>query len=140
MLSRQPWSAIPKWRPGVASQRAGSGRLPVVIAVRIRTDRDVVVAGVKPWRGRHMPRHHFVEEPTKKTHGVGNVVRSPRREAQEFGQDVADPWGIAGQVDLALRRARLERPAPRRLVGHRDELLGMAVDPALVAALIDEGT
>jgi len=73
--------------------------------------------GRRAQAGRHMPRHHLVEEPAKKAHGVGDIVRSARREAQEFGQDVSDPRRIARQVDLALRRARPERPAPRRLVG-----------------------
>jgi hypothetical protein len=58
--------------------------------------------------GRDAEPEHFVQQPTKETHGVGDVVGSACRKAQELGQEVSDPWHISGEIDLALRRARLE--------------------------------
>jgi len=42
---------------------------------------------------------------------VGNVVGSACREAQELGQEISDPWRVAGEKDLALRCSSLEEGA-----------------------------
>ena len=91
--------------------------LDAVVQVRETLHRVVVVDRLLFHR-RDAGPEHLVKKPTKKTHGIGDVVGSPCRKAQELGQDVSDPGRVAGEIDLALRRARLEGPATRRLVSH----------------------
>ena len=69
---------------------------PVKTIIHVfKTLHVVIVLGRLLFHHRNGCPDHLVEEPAKKTHGVGDIIGPARRKAQELTQNIADPYCVA---------------------------------------------